>query len=381
MKIPDIVLVAPITDISGTAEAARNLYLALFDMGIKVKLVEIPFWSHLKADLSPEVGEKLQIGFDRNDLNHPAVIHYYPPHAVQQVPVIGGAAFNVSYTVFETDKCPLVWRDSLNSDFFIENWVASNFQVDAYAGAGIDKKKLRRIPQGVDIQRFNPNVEPMPIEGKTAFSFMTALDWSHRKNPEAMVTAFLQEFNNNPEVCFAIKAYTGYGDEDSKNKIRSVIRRLRMMTRSKAKILLVTDFLHSDIMPNFHRAANAWVNLSRGEGWDMGALQSMACGIPVIGTDNTAHSEYMTNDNGYPVKSTKTLITDKNFLARNPQFIDHSWGEVDIKNARAQMRQAYNDSKNGKLEEKGKKARETALNYKWQISALQTIFHLGKYFN
>lgn len=380
MRIPDIVLVAPITDISGTAEAARNIYLALFDMGIKVKLAEIPFWSHLKADLSPEIAEKIQIGFDRNDLQAPAVIHYYPPHAVQNTPIINGAAFNVSYTVFETDKCPLVWRDTLNNEFFIENWVASNFHIDAYANTGIDKKKLRRIPQGVDTTRFVPGLKPLAIEGVTPFVFMTALDWSHRKNPEAMVTAFLQEFNNNPDACFVIKAYTGYGDEDSKNKIRSAIRRLRMMTRSNAKIVLITDLLHADLMPHLHSAANAWVNLSRGEGWDMGALQSMACGVPVIGTDNTAHSEYMTNGNGYLVKSTKTLITDKNFLVRNPQFIDHSWGEVDIKHARAQMRQAYNDSKDGKLAEKGKNARAKALDYKWQNTALQIVFNLGKYF-
>lgn len=380
MIVPDIVLVAPITDISGVAESARNLYLALFDLGVKVKLVEIPFWSHLKAKLHPEIEEKIRFGFERNDIANPAVIHLYPPHAVQGTPTIEGAAFNVSFTVFETDKCPIVWRDTLNNPFFIENWVACNFNIDAYASTGVDKKKLRVINHGVDSDRFNPDVEPLKIEDREGFTLMSAFDWSVRKNPEAMVTAFLQEFNNEPNACFVIKAYTGYANEESKNKIRDSLKKLRQMTRSNAKILLITDFLHADSMPGLHKAADAWVSLSRGEGWDMGATQSMACGVPVIGTNNTAHMEYMTSENSYLVNSIKTPITNKDFLARNPQFLDHSWYECDIRDAKKQMRAAFEDWKSGAIKEKGKLARETMLDFSWRKTATKVIFNLGKYY-
>lgn len=383
MKICDFILHAPITDISGTAEAARNLYLAFWDLGIKVKIVEIPNWSHLKADLSPEVREKIQVGLERNDLQQPVVIHFYPPHHMR--PFGGpqqfqGAAFNVSYTVFETDKAPILWRDIMNSNFFLENWVGAPFNIEAYSSIGIDKQKLRCIPHGVDNQRFNPNVEPMKIEGRKPFAFITALDWSVRKNPEAMLAAFMQEFTNDPDVCFIIKAYTGYGDEVSKNKIRQDIHKFRAMTRSKANVLFIPEFLHSDVMPNFHKAGDVWVNLARGEGFDMGSMQSMACGVPVVGADNTAHQMYLNEENGYPVQNTKVAITNQEFLATSPQFIGHSWWEVNIKDARKKMRQAYNDSKDGKLAEKGIKAREKANEFKWQLCATNMIFHSGKYF-
>lgn len=380
MIIPDIVLVAPITDISGVAESARNLYLALLDLGVKVKLVEIPFWSHLKAKLHPEIEDKIRMGFERNDLRNPAVIHLYPPHAVQGTPTIEGAAFNVSFTVFETDKCPIVWRDALNNNFFVENWVAGKFNVDAYASVGVDKKKLRVINHGVDSARFNPNVEKLKIDGQEGFTLMTAFDWSHRKNPEAMITAFLQEFNNVKDACFVVKSYTGYGNEESKNKIRESITKLRQMTRSNAKILLITDFMHSDSMAGLHASADAWVSLSRGEGWDMGATQSMATAVPVIATNNTAHMEYMDENNSYLVKSVKTPITNKDFLVRNPQFIDHSWYECDIKDAKRQMRAAYEDWKTGAIKEKGKNARAKMLDLSWRKTAVNVVFNLGKYY-
>lgn len=383
MKIPDFILFAPILDISGTAEAARNLYLAFFDLGIRVKLQEVPNWSHLKADLTPDVREKIQIGFERNDVQQPVVIHFYPPHHMLPMggpPQFQGSAFNVSYTVFETDKAPILWRDILNSNMFVENWVGAPFNIEAYSSIGIDKNKLRCIPHGVDTERFNPNVEPLKIDGKKEFAFITALDWSVRKNPEAMLAAFMQEFTNDPDVCLVIKAYTGYGDENSKNKIRQDIHKFRAMTRSKANVLFIPDFLSSDIMPNFHKAGNVWVNLSRGEGFDMGAMQSMACGVPVVGTDNTAHQMYLNESNGYPVQNSKVAITNQEFLARSPQFIGHSWWEANIKNARFRMRESYNDWKSGKLEEKSKNARQEALDHKWQITALSMIFNAGKYF-
>lgn len=380
MRVPEIALIAPIFDVSGIAEAARNIYLSLFDLGVKVKIIEVPNWSHLKAEMHPEVRDKIRIGLDRNDIQQPVAIHFYPPDPFRGTMNINGAIFNVNWSLFETDKCPILWRDMLNDKKFVECWVAGEFNVEAYASQGVDRQKLRFMPLGVDVDRYRPDVEPLSIEGKKdGFTFMTAMDWSFRKNPEAMITAYLQEFNKVDDATFVIKAYTGYGDENSKNMIRQTINRLRAMTRSNAKIILITDFIHSDLMANFHKAADAWVNLSKGEGWDMGALQSMACGVPVIASDSTAHKMYLTEENGYPVSCRPLPINDAEFLAKSPQFIGHNWAEPSIKEARTLMKKAYEDSKTGALEEKGKRARETALDFTWKKAGVNTIFELGKY--
>lgn len=380
MRIPEIILAAPITDVSGTAEVARNLYLALVDLGIKVKLIELPGWSHLKAELSPEIREKIEMGLSRNDIQQPAVIHFYPPNPYQGILNIDSPV-QVIYTVFETDKCPILWRDMFNNPPVVEGWVACDFHVDAFASQGIDKKKLRVINFGVDSDRFNPNVAPLEIKGKTQFTIGTAFDWGVRKNPQGMITSFLQEFSNDPDVCLVVKAYTGYGDAAAAEGIRREIATMRNMLRSKAKILFVKDYLHYDSMPAFHNSIDAWLNLSRGEGWDLGSIQSLACGKPVIGADNSSHKTYLNKDNAYLVECSKVPITSQEFLAKNPNFIGHSWWEPNLKDARKQMRMAYNDFKAGEAYKlKSEAARQTALDFPWKNTALKIIWELGKYY-
>ncbi len=381
MKLVDIVLVAPVLDVSGIAESARNLYLAMTDLGARVKIIEITNWSHLKADLHPEILERIRHGLDRQDVQPTAIIHFYPYRPEIGMINIDGSVANFTYTVFETNKCPLLWRDILNKDKYLENWVPADFLVDSYINQGVIKNKVKSIPHGVDSYKYNPNVEPMEIEGKKKFTMMTGMDWSVRKNPELILTAFMLEFNNEPDACLVFKAYAGYADENSKNIMRGAISKIRLNTRSNATVLFIPDFLHSEAIPSFHRAADVWVNLSKGEGFDNGSLQSMSCGVPVVGSYSSAHKMYLNDKNGYPVRATETLIVDKEFLAKNPQFMDHSWWEVEINDARKVMRQAFNDWKSGKIKEKGSEARNTALLFPWQKTASRVLFETYKYFN
>ncbi len=379
MRIVDVVLIAPIWDISGTAEVGRNLFFALHNLGIKVKIVDIPWWSHLKAELHPEQRELIEFGLSRNDIQDPVAIHFYPPDPFKGVMNVG-ARLNISYTVFETDKCPILWRDILNNQFQ-EVWVGCEFQREAYASQGVDKNKIRVINFGVDSQRFNPKLEPLNIENKTPFAFGTAFDWSVRKNPEGILAAFLQEFTNDPDVCLILKSYTGYGDEAAAEGLRREIKRMRAMLRSKARVVFMPNYLSADQIPNFHKSIDCWVNLSRGEGCDLGSLQSVSCGVPVVASDNSSHKVYLNSESSYLVPCVKQPIVNQEFLSKNPQFLGHSWWEPNVKDARKAMRQAYNDWKSGKIEEKKKSARENALMFPWQKTGVRMVYEAGKFFN
>ena len=90
---------------------------------------------------------------------------------------------------------------------------------------------------------------------------------------------------------------------------------------------------------------------------------------------------YLNEQNGYPVPCSSIPINNQDFLARTPEFLGSSWWEPNIKEARKQMRQAYNDWKSGKLKEKGVEARKESLNFNWKKTAIQLIFECGKYMN
>ena len=302
MRIPDIVLIGPVTDVSGVAEVNRNLFLALDKLGVKVRLIEPGGWSIHKADLNPELRDKINDGLSRNDLRDPSVIHSYQPHSMQGMPIIDKAKVNVTYTVFETDKVPFVWKGLLNSEFIAENWVPFNFLATAYGNSGIDKNKIKVMPYGVDTDRFSPNGPELNLGERKGFRFITAFDWSPRKNPNAILNAFLQEFANDEDVELVVKSYMGNADDNTKEKIRNDIKNLKAINRSNKSIKLITDFIHEDSIASFHRSGDCWINLSRGEGFDLGSIQSMACGVPVVASANTAHNEYMTNADSYLVR-------------------------------------------------------------------------------
>lgn len=378
MRIRDIVLISPILDISGTAEVGRNLFFSLMNLGLKVKLVDVPYWSHLKAELSPEDRDMIEFGLNRNDINDPVAIHFYPPDPFRGL-INVGARTNISYTVFETDKCPILWRDILNNPQFSEVWVACDFQKEAYASQGVDRHKIKVVPFGVNTDKFNPGVGSLEIEGRKKFAFGTAFDWSVRKNPEGILGAFLQEFNKEQDACLVLKSYTGYGDEAAADGIKNEIKRMRAMIKSNANILFLRKYLPDSKIPMLHNSVDAWVNLSRGEGWDLGSIQSIACGVPVIASDNTSHKVYLNNDNSYLVSCQKTQIINQEFLTKSPQFLGHSWYEPNLKDARKQMRLAYEDWKTGDIDKKKKQARADSLGFNWKNTAIKILFEITKY--
>lgn len=379
MRIPDIVLIGPITDVSGVAEVNRNLFIALDKIGVKVKLVEPGGWSIHKADVSPELRDKINEGFSRGDLQNPCVIHSYQPHSVPGMPIIEKAKVNVTYTVFETDKVPFQWKNTLNSEHVAENWVPFNFIANAYGNSGVDKNKIKVMPYGVDVNRFTPEGPQLDLGERKGFRFITSFDWSPRKNPNAIFNAFLQEFANDEDVELVVKSYMGNAGDDTKNRIRQDIKNLKILNRSNKGIKLITDFIHEDSVASFHRSGDCWINLSRGEGFDLGSIQSMACGVPVVASANTAHNEYMTNVDSYLVRCTKTPIVSNEVLAHAPLFIGHSWYEPDVQQARVKMREAYNDWKSGKFEAKKAAARAKACSMPWEATAAKIVFELGKY--
>lgn len=47
---------------------------------------------------------------------------------------------------------------------------------------------------------------------------------------------------------------------------------------------------------------------SHGEGWGRPHVEAMACGVPLIATNWSGPTEYLTPDNGYPLGIEKDLV-------------------------------------------------------------------------
>jgi hypothetical protein len=54
------------------------------------------------------------------------------------------------------------------------------------------------------------------------------------------------------------------------------------------------------------QSADCGIFPSRAEGWNLDLLEAMACGLPVITTNYSAHTEYISNENSYSIKGNGT---------------------------------------------------------------------------
>ncbi|MBY0278522.1 glycosyltransferase, partial [Candidatus Binatia bacterium] len=107
--------------------------------------------------------------------------------------------------------------------------------------------------------------------------------------------------------------------------------------RAQVRALALDDhggrvlFLHNLVFPYhelgaLYRSADAYVSVSRGEGWDMPLIEAMACGLPAIATDWGAHRDFTSEDNCYLLRTRGVVPAGD---ARCPYYAGFSWADPD----------------------------------------------------
>lgn len=372
----DIFWIGPLFDISGIANVNRNIVLTMAKMGLKVRVINLDGWSRLSADISKQDMLTLRGMMETPiDPSNFSVIYCFPPNLVKQTDPKARA--RISFTLFETNKCPMRWIECLNSYSFDEVWVPANFLKTAFVESGIKKDKVKVVPMGIDIHRYNPGNKPLKVKGASGFKFLTVMDCSFRKAPGPLLKAYLEEFRNKEDVCLIFKAYNMDGSDFSRDKIRELIREAKKETGGTAPVIFVGHIMPDSLMPRMFRSGDIYVNVSRGEGWGLGELSSMASGLPQIMTKSSAHLDYGTDDNCLWVDCNEEEITNIDFLTDAPMFLKHKWWEPSIPFLRRQMRYAYENQE--KIRILGFKARESAEKLSWENCVLKIVGRLAAY--
>jgi glycosyltransferase involved in cell wall biosynthesis len=100
-------------------------------------------------------------------------------------------------------------------------------------------------------------------------------------------------------------------------------------------------------------ACNCFVSLHRSEGYGLAVAESMYLGKPVIATNWSATAEYVTADNGCPVR-VKLITLDQN---HGPYAKGSTWADPDPDHAAEYMRALFDDR--GLAAELGARAKDT----------------------
>lgn len=268
----------------------------------------------------------------------------------------------IGYTMLETDRIPEDWAQQANQ--MDEVWAPSTFNVETFRASGV-VKPIHVIPLGVDPDHFNPKILKQPLSG--VYTFLSIFEWGERKAPEILLRAFNEEFRADEPVILLAKTM----NVDPAVDVEGSIANLGLDPHGGRIHFSLNQVVPTNQLGVLYRSADCFVLTTRGEGWGMPVIEAMACGLPVIATNWSAHCDFMTEDNAYPVPVHELIPA----VAKCPYYKGFRWAEPSYRDLRRLMRHVYQNQEEARA--KGSEASAYVLgNWTWQHAAAKIMKRL-----
>lgn len=271
-------------------------------------------------------------------------------------------AYKVGFTMLETDRMPAEWvRKARLMD---EIWVPSHFNAQTFRDSGLDKP-IYVVPLGVDPDHFNPGILRSPLNGM--YTFLSIFEWGERKAPELLLRAFNEEFRADEPVLLVAKVL----NVDPGVDVEREIANLALNPNGGRIHVSLNQVVPTHQLGVLYRSADCFVLTTRGEGWGMPVIEAMACGVPVIATDWSAHRDFMNARNAYPLPVAALVPA----VAKCPYYRGFRWAEPSYPDLKRLMRHVFLHQEEARL--KGEIAsREVRENWSWNQAARKIITRL-----
>jgi glycosyltransferase involved in cell wall biosynthesis len=286
----------PFRGASGHDHHTREFVRQLVGQGVRVQLTDLAEWHPVR--LPPEACDPW---FDRlaDPVNAASTLHFCMPHQVRLSP----GQLTVNYTMFEGDRVPPDWVTRGRShDRVIVPTPSSR---DAWLASGYPAGQLRICPLGVDVDRFHPANEPLPLSvtrGRPVADYRTRVlnvsEARPRKNLVGLVRAWIAATSADDDAILIVKL-----GPPSRPATVALLRELAVMQQrlgrrlSEAAPVLFVDRLLADAeMPRLFAAATHYWSMSHGEGWDQPMVEAGAAGLRLIAPGHSAYLAYLDCD-------------------------------------------------------------------------------------
>ncbi|OWZ22319.1 hypothetical protein PHMEG_0002980 [Phytophthora megakarya] len=247
------------------------------------------------------------------------------------------AQYKVGRTMFETDRVPKGWPDRMNK--MDEIWVPTKFQEKIFVDGGVKPEAIKVVPEVVDVDFYDPEKveEVYDLASETEFKmteettvYLSIFKWEERKAWRVLLKAYFQAFSAEDDVMLVLLTNGYHSTSSSAGDFMNVIEKFAMEAVDKPlnelpPIHVLPPHVPQEAMPSLYKAANAFVLPSRGEGWGRPHVEAMAMERPVIATFWSGTTEYMTEENSYPLK------IDGLVEIAEGAFRGHMWADPSVK--------------------------------------------------
>eukprot|EP00250_Pteridium_aquilinum_P035272 c9051_g1_i1 orf=136-1608(-) len=293
----------------------------------------------------------------------------------------------IGRTMFETDRVSAEHVKRCNR--MDEIWVPTDFNMKTFAESGVDPSKLVKVVQSVDVSFFNPrNVRSLalPTTGRIfgpeiekdakslardCFIFLSVFKWEYRKGWDLLIKAYMSEFSAKDGVVLYLLTNAYHTGRVYEDDLTAYVKRvgLREPQHGWPVVHVSDNHVPQSELPSLYKAANAFVLPSRGEGWGRPHVEAMSMALPVIATNWSGMTEYMTEANSYP------LHVDDLVEVQEGPFKGHLWAEPSVAHLRSLMRLVFTHPSEAKA--KGWLGRQTMVErFSPEIVTKEIVQHL-----
>ena len=234
----------------------------------------------------------------------------------------------VGYSMLEVTGIPREWVRQAN--LMDEVWVPSEFNKITFQDSGVHVP-IYVIPLGIDPAYFSPTIRSNKL--KNTFTFLSNFEWGERKAPEILLRAFSDEFSVVDPVVLVCKI----NNFDGGVNVRNEIEKLGLRGGGGRIVIAENTILKNYDLGALYASADCFVLPTRGEGWGMPILEAMACGMPVIATNWSAQTDFMNQDNAFPLNVERMI----NASAKCPYYDGFNWAEPSYEHLRYLMRWVF----------------------------------------
>ena len=260
---------------------------------------------------------------------------------------------NIGCTAWETDRLPAHWRALLRTaDRII---VPSRQNRETFLHSGLDRPvfavpHIRRhrwceySPSEIKAAREDLGIAS---DHRVIYSIST---WDPRKAVPELIDAFAQAFQADDAVTLLIKTTNAGFDSGplySRRRTRdlathAITRAAHALGRPMPNIVLHDEELDGDGIDLIHAIGDAYISLSRGEGWGLGAFEAATFGKPVIMTGWGGQTDFL--GESWPGAVPFRLAPARLWPPYQPSYFpSQRWAEAHLPSAAKLMRAFIDD--------------------------------------
>lgn len=257
----------------------------------------------------------------------------------------------ILYTMMETSKT--LHKDYVDKiNLYDEIWVPTEYGKELFKTNNV-MPNIRVMPLGVDTLRYNSDAKPnQNINlGLKGFVFLSVFKWGYRKGYDVLLRSFLEEFSSDEDVSLLIVSRT-----DVYHKPDLIISDFSQIRQGVSRpecdlphVALYDKPIKEKDMPGIYASANAFVLISRGEGFGLPYYEAASCGLPVIGSYCSGQTDLLRHEGAYVVEpdsySEARINGNMSKLAKHCGFYEDQifpdFGRSAIEKTKNHMRNIY----------------------------------------